>query len=132
MKKIWQIIQRNLARFLPITGAMNLFHLCNSPNLIQSVLYKWALCAIIVTNIIGILTNENIIRSRIVRNAADVLSTLSIIVLLGLLLYYRDIPEDERYLTYILLVLLLLPDIIKVISFFRNKRNHQNHDNEIQ
>ena len=115
-----------------ITAAMNLFHLCNSPNPMQSVLYKWALCAIIVTNIIGILTNENIIRSRIVRNTADVLISLSIVFLLGLLLYYHDIHEDERYLTYILLVLLLLPDMIKVITFFRNKGNHQNYDNEIQ
>lgn len=125
-------MQRNLVRLLPITGAMNLFHLCNSPDPMQSVLYKWALCAIIVTNIIGILINENIIRSRIVHNAADVLISLSIVFLLGLLLYYHDIHEDERYLTYILLVLLLLPDMIKVITFFRNKGNHQNYDNEIQ
>ncbi len=132
MKKIWQIIQRNLVRLLPITGAMNLFYLCNSPDPLQSVLYKWALYAIIVTNIIGILTNENIIRSRVVHMAADVLNSLSIVFLLGLLLYYHDIHEDERYLTYILIVLLLLPDIIKVMIFFRNKGNHQEHDNEIQ
>ena len=130
MYKIKDFVKRNLYHLLLITAAARGFYSYNSPNLTHSVLYVYALTLIIITNIIGILINENIIRSRIVHNAAGVMNGLSIVFLLGLLLYYHDIPEDERYLTYILLVLLLLPDIIKAISFFRNKENQQNRKNE--
>ena len=130
MVKIKDFVNRNLYHLLLIVFAISSFYSYNSPNLTHSVLYEYTFIIIMITHIIGILINENIIRSRIVHNAAGVMNGLSIVFLLGLLLYYHDIPEDERYLTYILLILLLLPDIIKAISFFRNKENQQNRKNE--
>jgi ABC-type proline/glycine betaine transport system permease subunit len=123
MYKIKDFAKRNLYHLLLITAAVRGFYSYNSPNLTHSVLYVYAFTLIIITNIIGILINENVIRNRIVHLIANGIHNLSIVFLFGLLLYYHDIPEDERYLAYILFAVLVLPDMIKGISFFRNKEN---------